>query len=148
MRRTEVSALMRAVAGVVRNTATALEGKFNAEIATVKEMVRAIPAGPVGPSGPIGDRGAQGLQGERGLPGERGEPGVIGSQGERGLQGERGTRGDPGPMGLQGERGPQGERGEAGQNGRDGRDAIVAEIPSQDLEILVSTFCSGFDDAD
>lgn len=84
-------------------------------------------------------RGEQGIQGIQGPKGEKGDTGATGPQGEKGDPGEKGEKGDTG------EQGPKGDKGDPGEDGSDYilTDEDRAEIAAQNLDLLISTLCTG-----
>ena len=84
-------------------------------------------------------RGEQGIQGIQGPKGEKGDTGATGPQGEKGDPGEKGEKGDTG------EQGPKGDKGDPGEDGSDYilTDEDKAEIAAQNLDLLISTLCTG-----
>lgn len=131
----EVSALMRSVALVLRETLDPFTKRLDfleRELAVLGE--RQLREGPKGEAGLNGKDGERGPKGDKGDPGEsiRGEKGEDGKNGEPGRQGERGldgATGPVGPIGLRGERGTDGVSGLDGKDGRDGNHGRDAELP-------------------
>lgn len=100
----EMTAMMKAIADVVKDHVAAAFSQLSQRIDAVEQM-RAVP-------GPRGEKG------EDGLPGERGEKGEKGDQGERGEKGEAGPQGEKGDPGERGEKGADGAPGERGADGK------------------------------
>jgi collagen type III alpha len=125
MKPSEISALMKSVADVMREyVAKALE-PLTERINAVDKRLQEIPPIPMaiaGPQGEMGPQGLQGLQGEPGRPGERGDEGPEGSAGEKGEPGEPGETGPAGPEG------PQGAPGAPGRDGVDGKSVTVSDV--------------------
>ena len=69
-------------------------------------------------------------------------------KGDKGDPGIQGPKGDPGEKGEKGDTGEQGPKGDKGDPGEDGSDYILtdedkAEIAAQNLDLLISTLCTG-----
>lgn len=100
----EIAALMRSVAGVVKEHVGAAVAVVAQRVDALERAIAEIPAG------------------ERGPQGEQGPAGADGKDGADGRQGERGEKGEPG------ERGPQGERGADGMDGADGKSITLDDV--------------------
>jgi integrin beta 3 len=103
MKATELAAVMRGIAPVIRDVVA--RGLLDLSV-----RIKALEDRPPPERGP---------QGERGEKGERGE---IGPEGPQGIPGRDGS---PGVPGRDGERGPMGEKGLDGSHGKDGRDGAI-----------------------
>lgn len=113
----EIAALMRSVAGVVKEHVGASFASLSQRMDEIERRIEEIPAGPQGESGPAGADGAPGVAGE------------------------------PGPQGAQGERGPQGEPGRDGKDGRDGADgkSITVEDLEPVIESKMAAWALDFE---
>lgn len=126
MKATELSAVMRGIAPVIRDYVA----RGLADLATKVAQLEARAAVP-------GERGPQGEPGVPGPAGERGPEGPAGPPGRDGLPGQ------PGRDGAIGERGERGEKGIDGTHGRDGTIDAIELVQSDDHRTVTFRYKDG-----
>lgn len=148
MNHSDIAALMKGVAPVIRDLVAAAIKPLveeNAELkrqvaelgavdhgemirAAVGEAVAALPVPKDGKDGADGAPGRDGADGKDGAPGEKGERGDPGEPGKDGLNGADGKDGAPGENGEPGADGKDGIDGAPGKDGERGADGAPGKV--------------------
>lgn len=146
MKRSDLDALMRGAAPVIRDYVSSIVTPIASELTAVKRELAELKARPLPVNGRDGTSLVSGIINDggcliltlsdgttkdvgrvRGAAGKDGEPGPRGEKGDPGADGKAGAPGPAGPAGKDGERGADGINGKDGAPGRDGQDGKPGE---------------------